>query len=141
MPCPYRPNSSAKLFCPRLKKKSIRPRISPGNDTIDCYPLCCGEVKKILCVSEQTFKEIRKDFGVFSRGIKGQPSQRSLNIEPPRGQILGSKVPLQAFSQKLNQTKSTGYFEPSNTIYLQYSDIRRWRRVNEWFRQYAHEVE
>jgi hypothetical protein len=23
------------------------------------------------------------------------------------------------------------------TTYLQYSDIRRWRRVNEWFEQYA----
>jgi len=44
----------------------------------------------------------------------------------------------------LGPTESAEFFrdyEPSNTIYLQYSAIRRWRRVNEWFNQYAHEAQ
>src|ERR1700689_568904 len=63
----------------------IRTRI--GNDTIDCYPPACEKVEKILCVSEKIFKKVVKDFEAFFRGSKGRPSQRSLIVEPDKGQI------------------------------------------------------
>ena len=108
-----------------------------GNDTIDPYPLINGEVEKILVVSEKIFKEIQKDFGAFLRSIKGRPDPKSFNIRPARGRILEPKTTLETFRPKLDQSKNIGHFEPSNTIFLQYSTIRRWRRVNEWFSQYA----
>ena len=116
-----------------------------GNDTIDCYPLQhCGEISKILCVSAKTFKAIVKDFEAFFKGTSGQLSPRSFGIEQSRGQNPWLKTEPQTISPKLASTASAEYirdYEPSNTIYLQYSDIRRWRRVNEWYKQYAHTVE
>lgn len=115
-----------------------------GNDTIDCYPLTCGEIQKILCVNAKTFKAIVKDFEAFFKGINGHLSPRSFNIEPYRGQNPGLKVEPRTISPKLAPTAHAEYFrdyEPSNTIYLQYSDIRRWRRVSEWYKQYAHTVQ
>jgi hypothetical protein len=111
-----------------------------GNDTIDSYPLPYGEIEKILCVSERTFKEIQKDFTGFFKSISGQPRPRSLNIAPLKRQTFEPKPPTEAFAPQLVKIKNTDY-EPSNTIYLQHSAIRRWRRVNEWFRQYAHGIE
>ena len=116
-----------------------------GNDTIDSYPLeHCGENSKILCVSEKTFKEILKDSEAFFKGINGHLSPRSFGIEPSRGQNSGLKAAPQAISPKLGSKPNAEFFrdyEPSNTIYLQYSDIRRWRRVSEWYKQYAHTVQ
>jgi hypothetical protein len=116
-----------------------------GNDTIDSYPLeHCGEIQKILCVSEKTFKAILKDSEAFFKGISGHLSPRSFGIEPSRGQNPGLKVAPETISPKLEPTAHAEYvrhYEPSNTIYLQYSDIRRWRRVSEWYKQYAHGVE
>jgi len=116
-----------------------------GNDTIDSYPLeHCGENSKILCVSEKTFKEILKDSGAFFKGINGHLSPKSFGIEPSRGQNPGLKGLPQTISPKSAPTAHAEYFrdyEPSNTIYLQYSDIRRWRRVSEWYKQYAHGVQ
>ena len=116
-----------------------------GNDTIDCYPLeYCGENSKILCVSEKTFKAIIKDSEAFFKGINGHLSPRSFNIEPCRGQNPELKVTPQTISPILTKAANAEYFrnyEPSNTIYLQYSDIRRWRRVSEWYKQYAHGVQ
>ena len=108
-----------------------------GNDTIDPYPLIHGEVERILVVSEKIFQEIQKDFKAFLRSIKGRPDPRSFNIRPPRGQILEPKASFETLKPKLDESKNIGHFEPSNTIYLQYSEIRRWRRVNEWFSHYA----
>jgi hypothetical protein len=116
-----------------------------GNDTIDCYPLQhCGEIQKILCVSEKTFKTIVKEFEAFFKGVSGQLSPRSFGVEPYKGQNTGLKPAPQTISAKLGLTTKAEYvrdYEPSNTIYLQYSEIRRWRRVNEWFNQYAHTVQ
>ena len=116
-----------------------------GNDTIDHYPLeHCGENSKILCVSEKTFKEILKDSEVFFKGINAQLNPRSFGVEPSRGQNLGLKVAPQTISPKSAPTAHAEYFrdyEPSNIVYLQYSDIRRWRRVSEWYKQYAHTVQ
>ena len=112
-----------------------------GNDTIDSYPLQhCGEIQKILCVSVKTFEAIKKDFEAFFKGDNGYLKPSTFNIEPYRGQNSELKVASQAINPILTKTVSPEFFrdfEPSNTIYLQYSDIRRWRRVNEWFRQYA----
>jgi len=102
-----------------------------GNDTIDRYPLGCGKVEKILCVSERTFKRIVEDFKAFFKGITGQLDRGSSRAKSNEGQDARPKTAARTLTPK-----STDY-EPTNTIYLQYSAIRRWRRVNEWFRQYA----
>ena len=116
-----------------------------GNDTIDSYPLeHCGENSKILCVSEKTFKAIVKDSEAFFKGINGHLSPRSFGVGPCRGRNSGLKVTPQTISPILTKIANAEYFrnfEPSNTIYLQYSDIRRWRRVSEWYKQYAHTVQ
>ena len=104
-----------------------------GNDTIDPYPPSCKEIEKILCVSEKTFKAIVKDVEVFFKGIKVQAESKSLI----KDQCLESNELIKPFSSAFKNLPDLGHFEPSNIIYLQYTDIRRWRRVNEWFSQYA----
>lgn len=104
-----------------------------GNDTIDPYPLGGGNVEKILCVSERTFGAILKDFKAFFKGNNGL-SPRSLNTQPSKGQNARPKAAEQTLSPKLGPTESAAFFrdyEPTNIIYLQHSNIRRWRRVNE----------
>ncbi|GEM_PF-2759327 len=104
-----------------------------GNDTIDCYPLETGEIKKILVVSEQTFKEIQKEFKLFFKGLKSRASQRSLNLETSKGQDFKPKLS----TKECNQNKPCRDYEPTNAIYLNSSDWRRWARVKEWFSRYA----
>jgi hypothetical protein len=110
---------------------SSNSKYSHGNDTIDRYPLPCGDLQKILCVSEPTFKTILKDFEAFK--IYCGPKPRLANKE----QIVKSQAPQAPRSEK----PKSSHYEPTNTIHLQYTSIRRWRRVDEWFKQYAHEAD
>ncbi len=123
---------------------SIKTILVFGNDTIDPYPLLIpGEAAKILCVTQNVFLQIQVSYRAFCRCLLGRQTKKSFNTEPSRGQNSGLKVAPQTISPKSGPTASAKFFrdfEPSNTIYLQYSDIRRWRRVNEWFNQYAHEA-
>ena len=111
-----------------------------GNDTIDHYPPSCGKIEKILCVSEKIFKELQNDFEPFFKSLIGQPRPKSFNTGANTGQILGPKALSETSASKLAQIKNIAY-EPSNAIHLQHTAIRRWRRVNEWFSQYAHGIE
>lgn len=111
----------------------------PGNDTIDCYPPPEGKIEKILIVSEQKFKELQKDFRLFFQGLKGHCHQRSSLLKANRGQIFKPKPSSQRFSPELSveNTRSFPDYEPTNAIYLNTCDRRRWVRVKEWFSQYA----
>ena len=123
---------------------SNRPPGFHGNDTIDCYPPETLEIKKILVVSEKIFKAIQNNFNLFSRGLTGRPVAQSLNLGADRGQIFEPKSPAQTFISKFSPTQSPEYFrdyQPSNAIYTNYSDQRRWMRVKEWFSQYAQGAE
>ena len=125
-----------------------------GNDTIDCYPLGKGEVKKILVVSEQKFKELQNEFKLFFKGLKGgseqlgcgseqlgcRNSQRSSPLEAKSEQILKPPEPLKGSASKFNSRDPTRRFrdyEPTPAISCNNSDWRRWIRVQEWFSQYA----
>ncbi len=110
-----------------------------GNDTIDCYPSLERGIKKILVVNEQKFQEIQKEFKAFFKGVRGQSGQRSLNLGAARGQNLKPKLLSQGFTPKLIPESPGRHqnYEPTNAIYCNTSDWRRWIRVREWFSQYA----
>ena len=113
-----------------------------GNETIDCYPSFKEEIKKILVVSEQTFKKLQKEFRLFFQGLKSRLSQRSSLLRPNRRQILRPQQPPKASGQKIGlRTPLRGFrdYEPTNAIYCNNSDWRRWVRVKEWFSQYGPE--
>ena len=127
-----------------MEKKPSIPNFYFGNDTIDGYPLKEREIKKILVVSEQKFKELQKDFQSFFKGVNDRLTSRSSLLEANKRQIFRPKLPHQTFVPEFDQTESTGHFrgyEPTNAIYCNNSDWRRWVRVKEWFSQYAQGAE
>ena len=109
------------------------------NDTIDCYPLAKGKIRKILIVSGQKFKELQNDFQSFFKGLRDRPATRSSIPGTKNGQILGAPRPSDSFRAKIDPLpyKQSRDYEPSNAIYCNTSDWRRWIRVKEWFSQYA----
>ena len=123
----------ASIITQRLPQSRAFPKTN-GNDTIDCYPLETGGIKKILVVSEQTFKEIQKEFKLFFKGLKSRASQRSLNLKAPGGQDSKPKL---STKELTNQNKHFRDYEPTNAIYLNNSQWRRRVRVKEWFSRYA----
>ena len=111
-----------------------------GNETIDCYPLEQREIKKILVLSEQKFKELQKEFKLFFKGLNGRISQRSSLLKPKRRQFLEPQEPRKGSAQKFDSEGHPQRFrdyEPTHAISLNTSDWRRWVRVKEWFSQYA----
>ena len=99
-----------------------------GNDTIDPYPLIPTEAEKILCVTVNIFKVIEKDYRTFCQ--LGQPAKRSFNIRPNKTNSL-KKQPLKPIKEHFLD------YEPSNAIYTNTSEYRRWCRVKEWFNQFG----
>jgi hypothetical protein len=69
-------------------------------------------------VSEKIFKKVVKDFEAFFRGSKGRPRQRSLIVEPDKGQIHGQKSSAKVNKPKIksNNQMALPYsqYEPSN---------------------------
>ena len=115
-----------------------------GNDTIDCYPLAKGEIKKILIVSEQKFEELQKEFNLFFKGLEGRISQRPSLREAKTRQILKSQAPSKASGPKIDSEDLVGGFrdyEPTKAIHFNDCNWRRWVRVKEWFSQYAQGAE
>ena len=113
-----------------------------GNDTIDRYPPACEKTEKILCVSEKIFKKIVKDFEDFFSGVKGQPSQRSLNIGPSKAQIKGQKSSAKAIKPKTKshdqQVLPYGAYEPSNLAEnIALSRNHRVGRMQDWHSTYG----
>ncbi|MCK5081708.1 MAG: hypothetical protein KAR31_02275, partial [Candidatus Omnitrophica bacterium] len=103
-----------------------------GNDTIDPYPLIPREAAKILCVTQQTFLWIEKSYQTFHRGM--QSAKKALNTKRLR----------QPFSSPGRPSPTKHHFltyEPSNAIYTNSSDYRRWCRVTEWFNQFGPDAE
>jgi len=116
----------------------------PGNDTIDCSPLLERGIKKILIVSEQKFKELEKEFGLFFQGLRDRLSQRSSLPEATRGPISRSQEPSAAPDLKIDSEDLTQHYrdyEPTNAIYTNSSEYRRWCRVSEWFNQFSPDAE
>ena len=110
-----------------------------GNDTIDCYPLGTGEIKKILAVSEQKFKKIQKEFQSFLKGVRGRFDARSSPLEANKGEFLKPQRPSEAIIERCvvqDMSKRFRNYAPTNAIYCNTSDYRRWVRVKEWFDQY-----
>jgi hypothetical protein len=97
-----------------------------GNDTIDPYPLIPGEAAKILCITPETFARISQAYRAFRNFIK-RPDSRKV-VEPkcqskPKDTVL-----------TVNHQRD---YEPTNAIYVNECDYRRWVRVKEWFDEYG----
>jgi len=105
-----------------------------GNDTIDRYPLYCGAVEKILCITERTFKVIKEDFNAFCRHATSRVKTRSSNVGP-KNRLICKPIP-----RVFNERRFRDY-EPTQAIYFNGCDWRRWIRVKEWFGQHAQGAE
>ncbi len=101
-----------------------------GNDTIDPYPLIPAEAAKILCITDETFKNIQQAYQSFCRGLKGRSPKKPLNLGPIKKSFLEQKQPNP-------KKKYFSTYEPSPAIYVNNCDYRRWCRVKEWFNQYG----
>lgn len=88
---------------------------------------------KILCITDETFKNIQQAYQTFCRGLRGRPIKRSLNFGTIKKNFLEQKQP------NLKKKHFSGY-EPSQAIYFNDCDYRRWCRVKEWFNQYGPDV-
>ena len=97
-----------------------------GNDTIDPYPLIPRETAKILCITLKTFTEISQSFNAFRKFIKPAVPQKC--IEP--------KYPSEPKNNILEVNYQSDY-EPTNAIYVNECNFRRWVRVKEWFNQFS----
>ena len=105
-----------------------------GNDTIDPYPLIPAEAMKILCITDAVFQAIKQQYQTFRQHLIGRPCKKSFDI----GQIQ------KKFLKKNQSGRSPQHFsayEPSDAIYVNECDYRRWCRVSEWFNQYGPDAE
>ena len=110
-------------------KKSIYLFFSLGNDTIDPYPLIPGEAAKILCITPEAFAGISQAFREFRNFIK--------RPEPRKAKPKQTPKPKDAWPD----AKLPKDYEPTNAIYVNECDYRRWCRVNEWFGEFGPEAE
>jgi hypothetical protein len=90
-----------------------------------------GEAAKILCVTEAGFNNIKKIYRAFHQGLKGRPKKQLPRQRALKRHFLKPKQPARHFSD----------YEPSNAIYVNECDYRRWARVKEWFNQFGPDVE
>lgn len=100
-----------------------------GNDAIDPYPLIPVEAAKILCITSETFAEINCAFHGFRDFIKRPVPRKAKEKQTPK--------PKDDWPEVKHQTD----YEPTNAIYVNECDYRRWCRVNEWFAEFGPEVE
>jgi hypothetical protein len=108
---------------------SIIETLRAGNDTIDPYPLIPRGAAKILCITPVTFVEISRAFREFRNFIKRPISRK---VEPKQTPKPRDGWP---------KTKRQADYEPTNAIYVNECDYRRWCRVNEWFSEFGPNAE
>jgi len=114
--------------------KSISFFAEDGNDTIDPYPLISKEAKRILCITDSTFQKICAKFQAFCRGLAGRPKARSCHLE-------ANKRHFSAPQQPDTDKRHFSDYEPTNAIYFNECDYRRWCRVSEWFKEFGPDAE
>lgn len=96
-----------------------------GNDTIDPYPLIPVEAKKILCITQSTYLNIYQAYQAFRESIKT---------------VVQALPALKTMAPTIHQPITYEYtrdYQPSNAIYVNECDYRRWCRVSEWFNTYG----
>jgi hypothetical protein len=96
-----------------------------GNDTIDPYPLIPREAAKVLCITHEAFARINREYHRFQNSIR----------KPALRKTAARQITKPEDAQK-NQTRPINY-EPTNAIYMNTCDYRRWCRVSEWFAQFT----
>ena len=102
---------------------------SSGNDTIDPYPLIPRGAAKILRITPASFKAINRAFNAFRDFIKG-PVPRKVEL----GRTAKPRI-------SLPEAQRQSDYEPTNAIYVNECNYRRWCRVNEWFAEFGPEAE
>ena len=83
------------------------------------------EAKKILCVTQATFLTICQAYQAFREFIKPV-----VLIKP----ALKTVAPTACQPLAYEHTRD---YQPSNAVYVNECDYRRWCRVNEWFKNYG----
>lgn len=101
-----------------------------GNGKIDRYPpLKKLVIKRILCQTRQKFKELQKELKlVFKEKHKKPRLQKAANKKNVSVKVSFNGDP----TSKIVQNHS-----PSNISSTHNSDLLRWRRVKEWFREFS----
>jgi hypothetical protein len=83
------------------------------------------EAKKILCITQATFLNIYQAYQTFRESIK------PLVLPKPALKTITPRTP------QTNTYEHTQDYQPSNAIYVNECDYRRWCRVSEWFNTYG----
>ena len=95
-----------------------------GNDTIDPYPLIPAELSKILCITHEAFTAISLNYQAFRESLKKSPVATIIKQQAKPTPVL-------------TEQKYQRDYEPSNAIYVNECNYRRWCRVSEWFNQFG----
>ncbi len=100
-----------------------------GNGKIDRYPpLKELRIKRILCQSRQKFKELQKELKqLFYKKRPGKPKLR----KPTKKK----NIIVKAVFNETSSANTVPDHKPSNIINLHNSELWRWRRVSEWFKE------
>jgi hypothetical protein len=83
------------------------------------------EAKKILCITQSTLLDISRTYQAFRESIKP---------------VIIIKAALKTMVPTIHQPITYTYtrdYQPSNAIYVNECDYRRWCRVSEWFNTYG----
>jgi hypothetical protein len=109
--------------------------ITLGNDTIDRYPLSYeGKLKKVLCITEEVFKNLRAALAEF--GLR--PKKATHKAKLPFQQKPLQKRPLgcpRSDDLKPKGDKCIGSFEPSALFTNKSSSFWREQNLKAWFKE------
>lgn len=92
-----------------------------GNGKIDRYPL-----KKLLIFTEKLFKKLKKELAQFTTTKTKKPRFNVCNVKP-----LSNVCRRQVSPRIIHDYQPSHIWNTRNSSYWQ------WRRVKEWFSQYA----
>jgi hypothetical protein len=96
-----------------------------GNDTIDPYPLIPEKAEKILRITAAISLKINRSFKDFRAFIQGPVCCEKASLRPQRSKLA------------LLKERYQRDYEPTNAIYVNECDFRRWCRVGEWFKEFG----
>jgi hypothetical protein len=106
-----------------------------GNDTIDRYPLSYeGKLKKILCVTEEVFKNLRAALVEFGLRPKNALPKTKLPFQQKPLQKRPLGCPRSA-NLKPEGNKCIGSFEPSDLFTNKSSSFWREQNLKAWFKE------